>query len=113
MSEKEKKAEEVANEFSAKLAKQTEKLKGWGKAVQIDFTDVGVSYWYKFGMDGKVEKREKADKRKEAEGVIKATTDIFRDLMNNKINPMTAIMKGTIKVEGSANAIMKVGKTLS
>ncbi len=109
MSEKEKMAEELLNRSVNNVNSKPGVLKGWGKTFHLFFDDIKVGYLVKVGMDGKVEKVTKVNKKS-----VAATTSVYdtpatlKALMDGKMDPMEAIAEGKVKAEGTIPEMTKV-----
>ncbi len=109
---KEKPVESVMKDFTKKINDNADKVKGWGKAFKLAFTDISVVYWIKVSMDGTVEKVEKGSesalKTKEAVATINTSVDTLAGLLDGSIAPMTAMISRQIMIEGSQAALGKL-----
>ena len=112
MAEKNKLAEDLVKEITERIDKNAEKTKGWGKAIRLMFTDIDVAYWIKLSMNGTVEAVEKTSpnllQTKEAVATLSMSTDTLQGLLNGSISPVAAFLKGSIKIQGSIDTLMKL-----
>jgi putative sterol carrier protein len=113
MSEKQKMAEEIVNRIIKNVDSKPGILAKWGKAWQMYFTDINVGYVLKMGMDGKVEKVDKANKKSAAAvTMIFDTPDTLVKMMDKKLDNMTAMSTGKCKVEGPIPELMKISTAM-
>jgi putative sterol carrier protein len=112
MAEKEKLTGDLINSIAKRINENSEKTKGWGKAIKLVFTDIAIVYWMKLSMDGTVEATEHGSigqlQNKEAVATLRMTTDTFAGLINGSVSPIATFLKGEIKIEGSMEALMKL-----
>ena len=112
MAEKNKLADDLVKDITERIDKNAEKTKGWGKAIKLVFTDIDVAYWAKLSMNGTVETVEKGSpnqlQTKEAVATLDMSTDTLQGLLNGSISPVGAFLKGSIKIHGSIDALMKL-----
>ncbi len=114
MSEKQKTAEDIVNRIVKNIDAKSAVLAKWGKSWQMYFTDINVGYVLKMGMDGKVEKIDKADKKGVAAvTMIFDTPDTLVKMMNKQLNNMAAMSTGKCKVEGPIPELMKISAAMS
>lgn len=112
MTEKEKLADDLIKSLVHRINENSEKSKGWGKAIKLVFTDIAIAYWMKLSMDGTVDAVDHGStsqlQTKEAIATLKMTTDTFAALLNGSVSPIATFLKGEIKIEGSVEALMKL-----
>lgn len=112
MEEKRRLADDLVQDITKRIDDNAEKTKGWGKAIKLVFTDIDVAYWMKFSMDGTVETVEKGNSNlpqtKESVATLNMSTDTLKGLLNGSISPVGAFLRGTIKIQGSIDALMKL-----
>jgi len=112
MAEKEKSPDNLIKKLVQRINENSEKTKGWGKAIKLLFTDIAVTYWMKLSMNGNVETVEHGStsqmQGKEAIAALSMTTDTFAGLLNGSVSPIATFLKGEIKIEGSIEALMKL-----
>jgi len=53
--DQEKVAEDCIQILTDRIKKNSDKIKGWGKAIRIGFMDLDIGYWIKLSMDGTVD----------------------------------------------------------
>lgn len=82
-----------------------EKLAGGGleKSIALDITGTGR---LRVGDTGAEVSDDPAD------CTVTMKTEVFEGLITGKVNPMTAVMLGKIKVSGEMSAAMNLGKLL-
>jgi putative sterol carrier protein len=105
---KQKLAEELANRMAERINQYAEVMSGWGKAFQLIFTDADVGYWFKVGMDGKLEKLEKAIKSDQAVVTLSWDTETFKGILDKELNAQSAYVGGKIKVDGPTMELLKL-----
>lgn len=99
-----------------KIAKAVEtakdKLSGansLGATILFEFKDGGAVFVD--GRGGAPEVRE-GTPGEEAQCVIRANFDTFKELMDGELNPTVAFMTGKIKIDGSMGVAMKLAQIL-
>jgi len=117
MSEEKKKiADDVMKEMEKKLNENKDLNEGWGKTVQVIYTDIETGYQVKYAMDGSVEKVEKKPasecKLEDAEATVFCTVDDIKDIIDGKTNAMEAMGTGKFRIEGPLTALMKLGPAI-
>jgi putative sterol carrier protein len=114
--EKKKIADDIMNELAKKLNESKDLTEGWGKAIQIVFTDIETGYNVKFAMDGSIEKTEKkplsAIKPEDAEATCYCTVDDLKDIIDGKVSAMEAMGSGKFRIEGKLDALMKLAPAM-
>jgi putative sterol carrier protein len=85
-----------------------EKMSGFSKTIQFNFTDSNESYvlTVKDGKTAAVEKKSLPD----ANILITWSTDTFAGIQDKKVNPMTSYMTGKLKVKGPMEDLLKLQK---
>lgn len=102
-------AEELLNKSVNNVNSKPGVLKGWGKTFQLFFADIKVGYLVKVGMDGKVEKVEKVNKKSAAAVTsVYDTPATLNALFEGKLDPMEAIAQGLVKPEGTIPEMTRV-----
>jgi hypothetical protein len=114
--DKEKMAEDCIQILTGRINKNSDKIKGWGKAIRIGFMDLDMGYWIKLSMDGTVEKVEKGPWKKinakEAVTSLITTVEVLSGSLDGSIDSRSAAVSGQIKVEGSYDGLIKLSPAL-
>ena len=109
-------AEKCVQTLVERINKNSDKIKGWDKAIRIGFMDIDVGYWIKMSKDGKVEKVEngpwKKIKAKEAVTSLVTTTEVLSGSLDGSIDARSAAASGQIKVEGSYDGLIRLAPAL-
>jgi hypothetical protein len=112
----EQKAEDCIQTLVERIKKNSDKIKGWGKAIRIGFMDLDIGYWIKLSMEGTVEKVEKGPWKKinakEAVTSLITTVDVLAGSLDGSIDGRSAAASGQIKVEGSYDGLIKLAPAL-
>ena len=110
--ESENEIEKIFNEIKTKLKDEEiqKLLSDFSKKIQFIFTDLNKSYNITL-KDGKIESIN--------EGIIdspdiliKTEIKILNDILNKKINPMSAYASGKLKAKGKLTDLLKIIKLL-
>ena len=113
--EKKKIAEDIMKEMQNRLNADKDLLEGWGKTVQVVFTDIETGYRLKFAMDGSVEP-EKAPaseiKDADAAGTVYCTVQTLKDVVDGKTSAMEAMNSGLFRIEGGLDAMVKLAPAI-
>ncbi len=116
MSEKKKIAEDIMKEMEKKLNENKDLNEGWGKSVQVMYTDIETAYLIKFAMDGSVEKVEKKTasefKLEDGQATVFCAVDDIKDIIDGKTSAMEAMGTGKFRIEGPIDALMKLGPAI-
>ena len=83
-----------------------EKMKGFTKTIQFDFSDTKESYLLTV-LDGKLVSLEKRG-ISDASIVITTTSELFSGIMSRTADPMSAYFTGKLKVQGDMNDLMRL-----
>ena len=111
--ELEKEAADIINQMETKLNQAKDSNKGWGKTINIIFSDIETGYAMKFAMDGSIEKIEKkpaSELKIEGDALTNAFGDVedIKQCVIGYISPMDAYIAGMLKVEGDFKALEKL-----
>jgi len=116
MAEKQKTAEELIKTIVTKLNEIADVNEGWGKAVQFSFSDINVGYYLKLAMNGTVEKCDKKPasemRVEDAEGTVILDVDTLKGILDKTVDPMEALGKGLLRIEGKMDALMKLAPVI-
>lgn len=114
MSEEKKNiADEIMKEMENRLNENKNMAEGWGKIVQVVFSDIQVAYVLKFAMDGSAtigKKPASEIKLEDAEATAYCDVDTLKDIFDGKVNAMSSLSK--FKVKGNMSAFMKLSPVL-
>jgi len=114
--DQEKVAEDCIQILTDRIKKNSDKIKGWGKAIRIGFMELDIGYWIKLSMDGTVEKVEKGPWKKikamEAVTSLITTTEVLEGSLNKTIDARSAAASGQIKIEGSYDGLIRLSPAL-
>jgi putative sterol carrier protein len=106
----------IADDMMKDIEKKLNTIKnvnaGWGKILQVNFTDIDVGYIMKFAMDGTVEKITKVPaselKAEEAEVTLRVNVQDLKDIMDHKITGAEAMADGLFQFDGNMMALQKL-----
>jgi putative sterol carrier protein len=94
-------------EITAKMKEGAAKKSSFGNTVKFS-TDQGVVY-----IDGNANPPVVSNDDKDADCTIKMDFSDFSDLIDRKLDGMTAFMTGKLKIEGDMGVAMKLQSILS
>jgi putative sterol carrier protein len=93
-------------EITSKMKEGAAKKSSFGNTVKFS-TDQGVVY-----IDGSVNPPAVSNDDKDADCTVKMEFSDFDDLVNGKLDGMTAFMTGKLKIEGDMGVAMKLQSIL-
>jgi putative sterol carrier protein len=93
-------------EITAKMKEGSAKKSSFGNTVKFD-TDQGVVY-----IDGNANPPAVSNDDKPADCTLKMAFSDFDDMINGKLDGMTAFMTGKLKIEGDMGVAMKLQSIL-
>ena len=91
-------AQETIDCLVKKVNAKTEHIKDYNKAIQFIFTDA-EPYWIKI-TEGKVEKVEKVNRKKDAAVTVTSSVETLQKILDGKINSVQALITRKVKVDG-------------
>ena len=94
-------------EITAKMKEGASKKSAFGNTVKFS-TDQGVVY-----IDGNATPPDVSNDDKDADCTLKMDFSDFSDLIERKLDGMTAFMTGKLKIEGDMGVAMKLQSILS
>jgi putative sterol carrier protein len=94
-------------EITAKMKEGASKKSAFGNTVKFS-TDQGVVY-----IDGNATPPNVSNDDKDADCTLKMDFSDFSDLIDRKLDGMTAFMTGKLKIEGDMGVAMKLQSILS
>jgi putative sterol carrier protein len=94
-------------EITAKMKEGASKKSAFGNTVKFS-TDQGVVY-----IDGNATPPDVSNDDKDADCTLKMDFSDFSDLIDRKLDGMTAFMTGKLKIEGDMGVAMKLQSILS
>ena len=94
-------------EITAKMKEGASKKSSFGNTVKFS-TDQGVVY-----IDGNANPPTVSNDDKDADCTLKMDFSDFSDLIDRKLDGMTAFMTGKLKIEGDMGVAMKLQSILS
>ena len=94
-------------EITAKMKEGAAKKSAFGNTVKFS-TDQGVVY-----IDGNATPPDVSNDDKDADCTLKMDFSDFSDLIDRKLDGMTAFMTGKLKIEGDMGVAMKLQSILS
>jgi len=117
MSEEKKKiAEDIMMKMEKRLNENKDLNEGWGKSVQVIYTDIETGYQIKFAMDGSVERVERKAasecKPEDAQATFFGAVDHIKYIIDGKISAMEALGTGKFRIEGPLEALKKLGPAI-
>jgi putative sterol carrier protein len=114
--EKRKIADEIIKELEKRLNENKDLAEGWGKAIQLVFTDIETGYRMKFAMDGTIEKIEKKPaseiKLEDAEATSYCAVYDLKEIFDGKVSAMEAMGSGKFRIEGKMDALLKLAPAI-
>jgi putative sterol carrier protein len=85
-------------------------LKGYTKALQFDFTDIGEKWLIRVEDGAKATlTKEEVDK---PDMTIKTTTEVMAGIIEKRVNPQNAYMQRKINIKGSMDDLFRLQKLL-
>jgi putative sterol carrier protein len=93
-------------EITAKMKEGAAKKSSFGNTVKFD-TDQGVVY-----IDGNANPPAVSNEDKAADCTLKMAFSDFDDMINQRLDGMTAFMTGKLKIEGDMGVAMKLQSIL-
>lgn len=108
--EKEEEADSLMETFKEKLNDMADSNKGWTKKIQICFEDIKTAYIIQIGEDGTVAQFDKKplEEKESADATVNTTVDTIQGIMKKEINPMMAVMRGKVRIEGDMGVVTKI-----
>jgi len=87
-----------------------EHFKGFAKAIQFEFTDLGKTYLLSADGQGAASLDEKRSANPDIS--ISTTSDVLAGILDRKVNPMVAYTTRKIKANGPMEDLLKLQKLL-
>ncbi len=113
MVDKNKQAEDIINTVVKKINDSAELNAGWGKTLQVWFTDINAGYCINVAMDGHVGSVDKVAEKKQTAVTFNLPVQTFVDIVNKTISSKAAMNNGVLKVDGAVTDLIKVGMFFS
>jgi putative sterol carrier protein len=113
MVDKNKQALDIVNVVVGKINSCAELNEGWGKTLQLWFTDMNVGYCINVAMEGNVKNVEKVSAKQKKEVTFSMPVQTFVDIVNKVTSSKEAMNSGKLEVDGAVPDLIKVGQFFS